>query len=424
MRERSSAHDSEGVFMNHRGDNMSTVKRYNRSVILRLLHEHGGLSRKRIAEEMSLTPAAITMIVSEMIGEGLLSEGATLESSGTAGRKEIMVNINFKRFAALGVSINLQELLLSATSLDGTLLFSESIPCRAELPLSEALEIIGSRLPALMAAHRIPREVIVGLGVGVRGTVDENRSKSVNSFGALAGTDLPLAAAIAERTGFYTTMDNNVRSMFRAHMFFSDEQASSLFFIRCEKGIGGAISADHRILTGNSGMCSEFGHMPIVETGGKRCHCGKTGCLETVASPMAICEDVGSVYSAEGTPRLYALTGGHQNRVTLPLIMDAAAMGDLAADAIVQNAASKLSSAIKAVVYTLDPARVVLYGSIFELPYYYESLQAHLRAGYDRGDGSDYAQKSRFNLQLEEKAACVTAIDAFYKNGGYVLYER
>ena len=410
--------------MNHRGDNMSTVKRYNRSVILRLLHDNGGLSRKRISEEMSLTPAAITMIVSEMIGEGLLSEGATVESSGTAGRKEIMVNINFKRFVALGISINLQELLLSATYLDGTLLFSESIPCRGELPMQEALEIVGSRLPALISANKIPRESIVGLGVGVRGTVDENRSKSVNSFGALAGTNLPLAYTIAGRTGFHTTMDNNVRSMFRAHMFFSSEQTSSLFFIRCEKGIGGAISADHRILTGSSGMCSEFGHMPIVETGGKRCHCGKTGCLETVASPMAIYEDVSSIYSAEGTPRLYALTGGHQDRVTLSLIMDAASMGDLAVDAIVQNAASKLSGAIKAVVYTLDPARVVLYGSIFELPYYYESLQTHLRVGYDRGDGSDYAKKSRFNLQLEEKASCVTAIDTFYKNGGYVLYDR
>ncbi|NLI52849.1 MAG: ROK family protein [Clostridiales bacterium] len=410
--------------MNHRGDNMSTVKRYNRSVILRLLHEHGGLSRKRMAEEMSLTPAAITMIVSEMIGEGLLFEGATLESNGSAGRKEIMVNINLTGFVALGVSINLQEVLLSATTLDGALLFSESIPCRADLPVSEALNIMETRLPALIADHGIALESIVGLGLAVRGTVDENRSKSLNSFGALEGENIPLAQLVAERTGFHTTMDNNVRSMFRAHMFFSTEQASSLFFIRCEKGIGGAVSADHRILTGSSGMCSEFGHMPIVELGGKRCHCGKTGCLETVASPMAICEDVGSIFSAERTPRLYALTGGHQNRVNLPLIMEAAQTGDLPVDAIVQNAASKLSSAIKAIVYTLDPARVVLYGSIFNLPYYYESLQAHLRIGFDRGDGGDYAQKSRFNLQLEEKAACVTAIDAFYKNGGYLTWEK
>lgn len=405
--------------MNHRGDNMSTVKRYNRSVILRLLHEHGGLSRKRMAEKMSLTPAAITMIVSEMISEGLLYEYAALESNGSVGRKEIAIKINLKNFIALGVSINLQEVLLSATTLDGELLFSEAVPCRAGLPVIEALEMISERLPALLQSKKIEQQSIIGLGVAVRGTVDENKQKSINTFGALAETGVPLASLVAERTGFHVTMDNNVRSMFRAHMYFSTEHASSLFFIRCEKGIGAAISADHRILAGSSGMCSEFGHIPIVENGGKQCRCGKTGCLETIASPMAICEDVSSVYSAEGTPRLYALTGGHCNRVTLPLIMDSAAMGDLAVDAIVQNAASKLSSAIKAVVYTLDPSNVVLYGSIFELAYYYESLQDHLKVGFDRGNGSEYAKKSCFNLELEEKAACVIAIDAFYKNGGY-----
>lgn len=408
--------------MNHRGDNMSTVKRYNRSVILNLLHERGGMSRKRMAEEMSLTPAAITMIVSEMIGEGLLYEGDTLESNGSAGRKEIMVNINFKRYVSLGISLNLQEVLISATTLDGVLLFSEAVSCEASLPVSHMLGILSDRLPKLMAQHKISPKNVIGLGLAVRGIVDEKKQKSVNSFGALAEANVPLADLISGQTGFHTTMDNNVRGMFRAHMFFSDEQMSSIFFIRCEKGIGGAISADHRILAGSSGKCSEFGHIPIVENGGKPCHCGKTGCLETIASPMAICEDVRSIYSAEGTPRLYALTGGHQNRVTLPLIMDAASQGDLAVDAIVQNAASKLSSAIKAVVYTLDPVQVVLYGSIFELPYYYDSLQVHLRAGFDRGLG--YAQKSRFNLQLEEKAACILAIDAFYKNGGYFTYDK
>lgn len=410
--------------MNHRGDNMSTVKRYNRSVILRLLHENGGLSRKKIAEKMSLTPAAITMIVSEMIGEGLLYEGATLKSNGTAGRKEIMVNISFDRFAALGVSINLQEVMLSATTLSGRLLFSQTITCLPHLPVAQVLDLVSEHLPKLMGQNNISHQQVVGLGLAVRGTVDENKLRSINTFGALQESGIMLASLISGTSGFHTTMDNNVRSMFRAHMFLSHRQESSLFFIRCEKGIGGAISADHRILSGHSGMCSEFGHMPIVETGGKLCQCGKTGCLETVASPMAILEDVGRIFSMEQTPHLYKLTGGHPSRLTLKLIMAAAQEGNFCVDAIVQNAASKLSAAIKAIIYTLDPARVVLYGSIFELPYYYKSLQNHLRIGFDRGNGGDYAQKSNFNLQLEEKAACIIAIDTFYKNGGYFTYDK
>ena len=72
--------------MSYRVDNLMSVKRSNRSAALWILHEQGNLSRKRLAESMHLTPAAITKIVGEMIGEGLISEGAML-SSGNAGRR-------------------------------------------------------------------------------------------------------------------------------------------------------------------------------------------------------------------------------------------------------------------------------------------------------------------------------------------------
>jgi hypothetical protein len=73
--------------MNHRGT-QSTVKRYNRSVI------HCGFCMSTGPEPQAhgggVVPyaAAITMIVSEMIGRGFFSRAA-LESNGSAGRKEI-----------------------------------------------------------------------------------------------------------------------------------------------------------------------------------------------------------------------------------------------------------------------------------------------------------------------------------------------
>ena len=55
--------------MIYEGDNMMGIKRTNRSAALRLLHERGSMSRKRLAESTKLTPAAITKIVGEMISE-------------------------------------------------------------------------------------------------------------------------------------------------------------------------------------------------------------------------------------------------------------------------------------------------------------------------------------------------------------------
>ena len=73
--------------MPYQGDNLMSVKRSNRSAALRILHDRGAMSRKRLAENLNLTPAAITKIVAEMISDGLLREGETV-SSGGAGRRQ------------------------------------------------------------------------------------------------------------------------------------------------------------------------------------------------------------------------------------------------------------------------------------------------------------------------------------------------
>ena len=94
--------------MPYEGDNMMGVKRTNRSAALRVLHESGSMSRKRLSESIKLTPAAITKIVGEMIAEGLLTEGRLLPGSGV-GRREVMVELNCHAHTALGIFINLRQ---------------------------------------------------------------------------------------------------------------------------------------------------------------------------------------------------------------------------------------------------------------------------------------------------------------------------
>ena len=55
--------------MHYESDNMMGIRRANRAAVLLCLHEQGALSRKRLAEQLSLSPAGISKIVSELIGE-------------------------------------------------------------------------------------------------------------------------------------------------------------------------------------------------------------------------------------------------------------------------------------------------------------------------------------------------------------------
>ena len=404
--------------MSYLGDNLMSVKRSNRSAALRILHEKGAMSRKRLAENMHLTPAAITKIVGEMIEDGLLSEGEMLSSSG-AGRREILIDLNAEAACGFGVLINLRQAILSAVWLDGRVIFAEEVRLEAKAPAEETARQLSARLLELAEEHGIREESVIGLGVAVRGITSEDGRTVRNSFGALAETDFPLCERFEEYTGIPTVMENNVRSLFAAQMFVSrDETAGSQFFIRCGYGIGAALSIDGRIWHGVTAQCSEIGHIPVVRRGGKPCHCGKCGCLETIASPGAMREDAIAMLSEEKTPLLWRkYRDGDTDTLSVFDVFAAASSGDEGASEIVDRAIQALGAAIKAVIYLVDPGKIVLYGSLFEDPYYLSRLMSELQEGVDARHDV-VIEKSRYNQRLEDRAACLLAVENFIDNGG------
>ena len=194
------------------GGNMMDVKRTNRSAVLRALHRYGSLSRKRLAELLQLTPAAITKITGELLAESLVEEG-NIVSSSSAGRKEILLQIRTDRFCSLGVLINLRQAVLSAVRLDGSLLFSEEIAIPSRANADETTAVLAGRLLALARRHQIPDDEIVGLGLAVRGVLTADGRGVADSFAALDREDYPICDRMEALTGYPAVLNNNVRAL-------------------------------------------------------------------------------------------------------------------------------------------------------------------------------------------------------------------
>ena len=404
--------------MTFQGDNMMAVKRNNRSAALRILHEKGEMSRKKLAESMQLTPAAITKIVAEMLGEGLLHEGDAV-TSGSVGRREIPVALNVRCVCALGMLINTRQAILSAVWLDGSVIFSEEIPLPPRAPADETVEMLTRRLLALAAEAGLERGRILGVGLAVRGVTSPDGRTVADSFGALREANYPICERVEELSGLRTVLANNVRALFSAQTFFSrDEAGGSQFFLRCEYGIGASLSIDGKIWHGVTEQCAEIGHIPVVRRGGKPCSCGKSGCLETIASPTAIREDALALLSPDKTPVLWNLWRGKKpDQLSVDDVFRAAASGDDGAATIVDRAVIALGSAVKAVIYLVDPGKIVLYGRMFENEYCLSRLLSELREGVDSRHAVT-VEKSRYNHQLEDKAAPLLAVQDFFDRGG------
>jgi len=404
--------------MHFEGDNMMSVKRTNRSAVMRTLHNTGSMSRKRLAESIKLTPAAITKIVSEMIEDGIVVEGRALPSGG-AGRREVLVELDYHSRCALGIHINRYYAVVSAVWLDGSVIFEESHRLPDYAPAEETVKLLCRRLMELTEEHKLASDCILGIGVAVRGITTMDGRVVRNSYGALDTKNYFLTRRIEQLTGYPTVMANNVRALLAAQMFLTkDEEVRSEFFLRCEDGIGGAFSINKQIWMGGSGQCSEIGHIPIIRRGGKQCTCGKSGCLETIASASAMRRDALEIMSEERTPVLYnRMSGRDPKSLSVDDVLEAACRGDAEVAAIVDRSVISLAHALKALIYMIDPEKIVLYGRLFENNYFLLRLQSEMREGVDFSHNVA-VEKSRYNLQLDSCAAALLMVEHFFNRGG------
>ena len=399
------------------GDNMTSLHRNNRSAVLWALQHTDGTSRKRLAETLSLTPAAITHITSELLSEHLLREGELMDSTG-AGRREKKLEINPKSGCALGILLNVKKAVLSATYLDGSTVFTEEVVLDPQMSADDLVLWLSSALQTEAFSHGIMPEDVVGLGLAVRGIPTQDGRGIANSFGVFKERNYPICDRFAKQIKVPTILDNNVRALSLAERFLSRGQEEAEFFLRCEYGIGASLTINGQIWHGISEQGGEIGHIPVVPRGGKLCSCGKCGCLETIASPTAIREDALAVCQPDTTPVLWKMVQSKgENAITVEDVFQAARSGDTGTADVIGRAIKALAQALKAVIYLVDPGKITLYGRMFDDSFVMSRLLSEMSEGVDE-DHRVRVVKSAFNRRLENRCACLLAVKHFFDEGG------
>lgn len=250
------------------GLNMRSVKAENRSLILTLLQRYGALSRKELAEKSSLTQAAVTIICNELINEGKLCETGELEKNGK-GRKEILLSVSFGDKYVLCINAETTHITYSVCSFSG-----EPIAVKTEKFTDNTDEIL-EKTEKILYDNHIKAENLCAAGICVVGSV------SGKGYGLWDCSEI--CARIEEKYSVPVTAENNIRAFAQSEMIYSDGYGSGpVLFFKWGPGIGSAFAAGGELLSHNDEGVAEIGHY-IVNPAGRRCRCGRYGCLETEA---------------------------------------------------------------------------------------------------------------------------------------------
>jgi glucokinase len=204
-----------------------------------------------------------------------------------------------------------------------------------------------------------------GIGVGCPGVLDLDKGVIVQAPN-LGWRDVALAKMLEKEFGCPAVLANDVDAgTFGEYRFGAGKGARCLLGVFPGTGIGGGCVYDGHLLRGSVSSCMEIGHIHM-QPKGRLCGCGRRGCLETVASRLAISAEAAAAAFRGDAPHLLELAGTDLTKIRSRTLVQAIKEGDTAIEDIVRNAAKQLGVAIASVVNLLAPDIVVLGGGLIE----------------------------------------------------------
>jgi len=204
-----------------------------------------------------------------------------------------------------------------------------------------------------------------GVGVGSPGTVDA-RAGTVSHADNLPGwlTSYPLASTLESALGTRVVLGNDVAVATVAEFELgAGKPYQSLLGVFWGTGIGGGLILGGAPWRGR-GAAGEIGHT-VVRQNGRRCPCGRRGCVEAYAGRAAMEARARRLHARGAKTKLFELAAEHdRDRLTSGIWERALEHGDALATKLIDRAVEALGAGIASAVNLLDVEAVVIGGGL------------------------------------------------------------
>jgi len=227
------------------------------------------------------------------------------------------------------------------------------------------LRRIADTIEQALEAADVGLERVAGIGFGTPGPLDLDQGALLNAPNLPWGR-LPLQRAMAKRFKRPVAVINDVDAgTYGEYVSGAARRARCAVGIFPGTGIGGGCVYEGCILRGRKLSCLEIGHIQ-VQPNGPLCGCGQRGCLEAVASRIAIAQAAAAAALRGEAPHLLQNAGADLAAIRSSALAEAIAAGDQVVENIVRDAARWLGIGIATVISLLAPDVVVLGGGLVE----------------------------------------------------------
>ena len=326
--------------------------------ILKLCINEGDYSLADLSKELNTSIPTITKLVGELIEDGFLREVGKIDTNG--GRRPSVYGLNPSAGYFVGVDIRRKYFNYAVTDFKGTLIdFHEEVDFIVQNS-EESFRELCRNLKTLLKEGGIDPEMVLAYGFNLTGRVNNETGYCFTYF---LGEDKPIASVLSDEMGKPAFIDNDSRAMtYGEYICGIANDEKNMLFINISWGLGMGMILDGKLCYGKSGFSGEVGHFTFLNNN-QVCHCGKTGCLETGASGLAIYRIFMEKLKA-GRNSILSEKYNKGEEIHLEEIIDAVQEEDVLAIETLEEIGTTLGMAIAGLINIFNPELIVLGGSV------------------------------------------------------------
>lgn len=254
--------------------------------IYRMIYQNKECSRQEISRQLGISLPTVTQNLNKLRNMGFIYNAGNFESTG--GRKPTILRCVPDARYAMGIDITRNHLSIVLIDLDLNIIADK----RIRIPYNETDEYFHSvrmETEEIIRDHITDRSKLLGAGISMPVIIGPDQKTVTYATVIEASPDIykKLAAHIDVPILLYNDSNSaGLAESWRAHY------TQPMVYLSLSNSVGGANMNNQNIYTGDNWRGCEFGHMTIVPHG-KRCYCGRYGCLDAYCSSNVLSDFTG-----------------------------------------------------------------------------------------------------------------------------------
>ncbi|MFH1709020.1 MAG: ROK family protein [Planctomycetota bacterium] len=259
---------------------------------------------------------------------------------------------------AIGIDIGGTKIVGAVVDADGTI--GRRIQVQTEA--HKGGDAVLQKLVDIVTGLRTP--AIVGVGIGTPGPVDTKHGVVKQVVNIAGWQDTPVARLMQERINLPTWLGNDGNVAALAEYWKGAGRGKKVVVVlTLGTGVGSGVVIDGAIMDGATGWAAELGHVSIAFDG-RKCACGKTGCIEAYASANATFKRYVEKLGSRTDTLVMQKAGGDAGRIDAKMVCDAAREGEPLASEVVGETGFYLGVFCGSLINALNPDVILLGGGM------------------------------------------------------------